>query len=749
MVILDEYVDIDDLLIEYREIQKGFEFQNIMESKEKTSFNIFKRIIQWISNAISKIINLFRRKKTVDEYTPKGESDIWVEAKISFTEIERIYENLLNILKDIKDSDDQNIIDNINKAQQHLTLSMKKIREGEHKKRIIDKDRANRVKDNIKNLDNDVDDIRKLISSNYSNKTNINDLISRITGLQRLIMKEIQGMLTQMYEAYKPKEGDTMIKTDQDFIESIESLLIECDESENIYYNEGWKDVGSFKPSLVQPSIDVLKDEMRRKLGYTESVDEIQVIDITESTETISRIIDYEPPMEPMTPIQEFKYFMSEHGIDINELDDAEAVFEFFCNNKPIIQEETITESTEYNGDMKPTQAKKTLRSLSQDLMNDWEKDDKKKMSQYTANIYANIITKNLLPSWTSNYKKLKISLDSYQSFHTMEFKTPAFSQDFVSRYVYGKQTLEQLIKKSSEITIKMSPRIFHTMKDPDDAYNFFKAAVQYYDKKVESASKKLMVEVFKLGHNMKHLIANSKLSGLVAYPLTLLFSFSDVDMSKKDSFGITDEDIKTINNFVRNIVTRYAAPEKEKKQIVKDVRDLVENLRNSLMKESREVSENLRLLSYLPEAVEKLMFGGFEDMIYESSMEFIREQVDVNYKPAPEVRMIYEKTRVKKLKRIPRDIVAYITIETEAIEDANDKMMISSYCLGKIEIVEWYIELLETGSKRYIVPHDKPYLESLRTQLLACFKKIMDVKITNPNDRPIIDIRYPKGYEG
>ena len=39
-----------------------------------------------------------------------------------------------------------------------------------------------------------------------------------------------------------------------------------------------------------------------------------------------------------------------------------------------------------------------------------------------------------------------------------------------------------------------------------------------------------------------------------------------------------------------------------------------------------------------------------------------------------------------KKLKRIPYDLAAYCQIEAEAIKDANDKQMISSYCLGKLE---------------------------------------------------------------
>lgn len=102
-----------------------------------------------------------------------------------------------------------------------------------------------------------------------------------------------------------------------------------------------------------------------------------------------------------------------------------------------------------------------------------------------------------------------------------------------------------------------------------------------------------------------------------------------------------------------------------------------------------------------------------------------------------------------KKLKKIPSDLVSYIQIETEDIRDANDKMMISSYCLHKLEVVNWYIELLEVGSRKYIVPHNKAHLEMIRDQLMACHKLIMSVKIKNPNDRPLFDIKYPKGYEG
>ena len=102
-----------------------------------------------------------------------------------------------------------------------------------------------------------------------------------------------------------------------------------------------------------------------------------------------------------------------------------------------------------------------------------------------------------------------------------------------------------------------------------------------------------------------------------------------------------------------------------------------------------------------------------------------------------------------KKLKKIPSDLVSYIQIETEAIKDANDKMMISSYCLSKLEMVNWYLELLEVGSKKYIVPQSKEQLTTIRDQLMACHREIMQVKIIRPSERPLLDIKYPPGLEG
>lgn len=415
--------------------------------------------------------------------------------------------------------------------------------------------------------------------------------------------------------------------------------------------------------------------------------------------------------------------------------------------NPELYKKESANNTPEYNVDMTEVQAKRTLRTLSQDIINKTKADKNYKITQYTANIYANIITKNLLPKWASGYKKLSITLDSYQSFFTLEFKIPTMSQDFVSRFINGREPINAFLHRVPEIKIKMSPRIFHTMQDPDDAFTFFKAAVKYYDQKVENYSKKLMSEAMKLNHSMKHLISTTNLSGIVTLPMQLLFVFDDVHMNNAKTFLLSDEDLRAVNSFIKGIYTKYAAPEKEKKRIIEDVKTLVKDLR-----ESCEIDDNIRSLTLFPESVEKWLIGDFDADIQKANDEFIREQVDLyemNNPSSSELQYIREKFGVKKLKRIPNDLVAYISIETEAIETPNDKLMIASYCLSKIEIVEWYIELLEVGSKKYIVPHSLPFLQNVRTQLLQCYKNIMTVKVGTNKNRPIIDIQYPKGYEG
>jgi len=103
--------------------------------------------------------------------------------------------------------------------------------------------------------------------------------------------------------------------------------------------------------------------------------------------------------------------------------------------------------------------------------------------------------------------------------------------------------------------------------------------------------------------------------------------------------------------------------------------------------------------------------------------------------------------SKPKKLKKIPADLVSYIQIEGEAIVDTNDKKRIVSYAYGKLEIVDWYIALIDANSGNYAIPHTRDHLVFIRKQLQDAIKKIDEKFISTPSGP--LGICYPEGYEG
>lgn len=89
-----------------------------------------------------------------------------------------------------------------------------------------------------------------------------------------------------------------------------------------------------------------------------------------------------------------------------------------------------------------------------------------------------------------------------------------------------------------------------------------------------------------------------------------------------------------------------------------------------------------------------------------------------------------------KKLKPIPRDIVAYITSEMNAIRDANDQAMLSGYTCSKLELVDFYLNIIDTNDTRYVVPHSRDYLVQMQNDLNRLLTQILQIKPINRNDR-------------
>lgn len=103
-----------------------------------------------------------------------------------------------------------------------------------------------------------------------------------------------------------------------------------------------------------------------------------------------------------------------------------------------------------------------------------------------------------------------------------------------------------------------------------------------------------------------------------------------------------------------------------------------------------------------------------------------------------------------KKLKPIPRDVVAYIITQTNAIRDTNDQAMISGYCCSKLELVDFYLNCLDVHDYRYIVPHNRQYLIQMQNDLNRCLQNILRIKPVNRLDRVWrVNVNYPDGWGG
>lgn len=102
-----------------------------------------------------------------------------------------------------------------------------------------------------------------------------------------------------------------------------------------------------------------------------------------------------------------------------------------------------------------------------------------------------------------------------------------------------------------------------------------------------------------------------------------------------------------------------------------------------------------------------------------------------------------------KELKRIDPAEIDYIDIKIQSIKNNNDKMMVVSYIHSKLDLVEYYISIMENPkiARKYNIPHSLDQLYNLKKRLLLLRKTAIEYRLPERN-RDIL-ISWPTGYEG
>lgn len=170
---------------------------------------------------------------------------------------------------------------------------------------------------------------------------------------------------------------------------------------------------------------------------------------------------------------------------------------------------------------------------------------------------------------------------------------------------------------------------------------------------------------------------------------------------------------------------------------------------------------EDLRLdSSSISDEIESITDVDEDDYITDDDWEFVdmgygdspneeefAHTSDNEYEPVEEA---FFSKKPKKLKPIPRDVIAYITVEMNAIQDANDQAMLSGYTCAKLDLVDFYLNCIDTQDERYIVPHTREYLVNMQNELNRLLAQILRIKPVNRYDRMWkSNVTLPEGWRG
>lgn len=102
----------------------------------------------------------------------------------------------------------------------------------------------------------------------------------------------------------------------------------------------------------------------------------------------------------------------------------------------------------------------------------------------------------------------------------------------------------------------------------------------------------------------------------------------------------------------------------------------------------------------------------------------------------------------VKKMKKIDPMDFDYIDLNIKNIKSNDDKMALISYIYSKLNLIDYYIEILNSPSAhKYYIPHSLSDLQYMRDRLLKSREFVMNYTI--PDIKYGIFVNYPKGYEG
>lgn len=206
----------------------------------------------------------------------------------------------------------------------------------------------------------------------------------------------------------------------------------------------------------------------------------------------------------------------------------------------------------------------------------------------------------------------------------------------------------------------------------------------------------------------------------------------------------------KYSDKFTRSELSALDTVKKCLKEIIEDLEAIIKDVEGydrlikGIVKNCREVIEEVSATkrsfnSTTANAEEKPVAESFDyDQDDKEYNEDMYEEAFISKKP-------------KKLKDLKaRETITYITVELNNVRDSNDQALLSGYICSKLELVDFYINCLDTQDARYVVPHSRTYLVQFQSDLNRLLTQVLRIKPVRKQDRVWqVSVNYPEGWGG
>lgn len=179
--------------------------------------------------------------------------------------------------------------------------------------------------------------------------------------------------------------------------------------------------------------------------------------------------------------------------------------------------------------------------------------------------------------------------------------------------------------------------------------------------------------------------------------------------------------------------------------QTLQDFQDRRDNLVKSSLLSLKESCQSVYINNVLDDFIETVFEDG-ANAIVGSKLQYMHERADKLIEDNYYTEFFIFK---KSLKRIDPAELDYIDVRINEIRDENDKMMLISYVHSKLDIVNYYIDILSNPktTNKYKIPHSLDQLLDMRKRLYTSRDNILKYKIPERNKNILVS--WPSGYEG